>query len=633
MRMSSFVPFIPHQPLVLREDLLYKSVSYKWKLGMKAGVTSSDIINDILHEDVGSKLPVQLTSQQLSSLKLSLDKLLAKKFAVKKRLTELVMKTTVDHKSGMAVSAMIFAPLKILIPSDLVGGSKNKIKLLHVIQRTLKFGRMDIIPLKFLMEGLTVKGWLKTVRETKIREHVLAKVVKWIWIVTKRLVASLFYVTEGQGCHHKLLYFPKKSWQSRTDSAFNYLVTSGTLQPLDKVEAERLAALRKPASLRWLPKKIGLRPVVSVKNDKTDNDVIHAKAYLRGLLIKTGYSDLNEKTLHQIWKSVVLKNCEDGYKKLYMVAVDIHDAYGSMRQDKLLEIVKETSELYMGEDYMNRTVHMDKVHWLRPPICRELHSSSYDTSPHKTTIRKVSDLMCTVQKAVQYQTIKREKRAYLVTKGLSQAVPLSAVLCKLYIAHLDRTRLTELRTKSCDTMVRAVDDYLFITPDNSRASRFLEVMSSGFPEYGLYINPTKTQHNLETCSEIHFFGYVIDSVSLEIYVKFNQGEKAPYRNSFKFSNWTNPLMVMEDKLKRIVTFKLNSLTTDLDYMSVEGSMWNVFQTACLAACSFKAMLGSWRTSLDLEALVGLIRYSAENIAKRIRRLRFSDEIYLNTSVC
>ncbi|KAG8312146.1 hypothetical protein J6590_028374 [Homalodisca vitripennis] len=265
MRMSSFVPFIPHQPLVLREDLLYKSVSYKWKLGMKAGVTSSDIINDILHEDVGSKLPVQLTSQQLSSLKLSLDKLLAKKFAVKKRLTELVMKTTVDHKSGMAVSAMIFAPLKILIPSDLVGGSKNKIKLLHVIQRTLKFGRMDIIPLKFLMEGLTVKGWLKTVRETKIREHVLAKVVKWIWIVTKRLVASLFYVTEGQGCHHKLLYFPKKSWQSRTDSAFNYLVTSGTLQPLDKVEAERLAALRKPASLRWLPKKIGLRPVVSVK--------------------------------------------------------------------------------------------------------------------------------------------------------------------------------------------------------------------------------------------------------------------------------------------------------------------------------------------------------------------------------
>ncbi|KAG8312147.1 hypothetical protein J6590_028375 [Homalodisca vitripennis] len=275
---------------------------------------------------------------------------------------------------------------------------------------------------------------------------------------------------------------------------------------------------------------------------QANNDVIHAKAYLRGLLIKTGYSDLNEKTLHQIWKSVVLKNCEDGYKKLYMVAVDIHDAYGSMRQDKLLEIVKETSELYMGEDYMNRTVHMDKVHWLRPPICRELHSSSYDTSPHKTTIRKVSDLMCTVQKAVQYQTIKREKRAYLVTKGLSQAVPLSAVLCKLYIAHLDRTRLTELRTKSCDTMVRAVDDYLFITPDNSRASRFLEVMSSGFPEYGLYINPTKTQHNLETCSEIHFFGYVIDSVSLEIYVKFNQGEKAPYRNSFKFSNWTNPLM-------------------------------------------------------------------------------------------
>uniref|UniRef100_A0A1B6M5A4 Telomerase reverse transcriptase n=1 Tax=Graphocephala atropunctata TaxID=36148 RepID=A0A1B6M5A4_9HEMI len=439
--------------------------------------------------------------------------------------------------------------------------------------------------------------------------------------MTKRLIASQFYVTEGQGSHHKLLYFPKKGWQSKTDSAFNFMVSKGTLQPLSEPEAEKLAALRRTATLRWLPKTIGLRPVISIKNDKLEVDIIHSKSYLRGLLQKTGHTYMNAQRLNQIWKRLPKNKIE----KLYMVSVDIHDAYGSMIQDKVLQIVQETSEMYLGEDFMLKSVHID--YWRKTRVCRELQNDRSYSNNCQT--RKVSDLMTTIQRAIKCQTIKRKKRTFLVTKGMSQAMPLSAALCNLYIAHMDRARLAEFSAEPCDTMIRAVDDYLYITPDKARAKRFLDVMSTGFQDYGMYINPNKTQHNLETTSEINFFGYLIDPDSQEVYVKYSQGENAPYRNSVTFSNWADPLAVMKDKLKRIAAFKLNSLTTDPEYMSVEGAMWNVFQTACVVACSFKAMLGSWRSSFDLSTLSDLVHDSADNIAKKVYRLRNSNGMRLH----
>lgn len=46
-----------------------------------------------------------------------------------------------------------------------------------------------------------------------------------------------------------------------------------------------------------------------------------------------------------------------------------------------------------------------------------------------------------------------------------------------------------------NVLVRLIDDYLFITTDESDAKNFLEVMKRGHPEYGCFISQEKTLIN------------------------------------------------------------------------------------------------------------------------------------------
>lgn len=49
------------------------------------------------------------------------------------------------------------------------------------------------------------------------------------------------------------------------------------------------------------------------------------------------------------------------------------------------------------------------------------------------------------------------------------AVPVSAALCDLYLSYFTKTQLSEFTDNRKDTLVRAMDDFLYITPDRARA--------------------------------------------------------------------------------------------------------------------------------------------------------------------
>ena len=59
-----------------------------------------------------------------------------------------------------------------------------------------------------------------------------------------------------------------------------------------------------------------------------------------------------------------------------------------------------------------------------------------------------------------------------MTCGQPQGGRLSAVLCDIYYSDLDRTCLREFQNDG-DLLIRVVDDYLFITTDLNRASRYV----------------------------------------------------------------------------------------------------------------------------------------------------------------
>jgi telomerase reverse transcriptase len=59
-----------------------------------------------------------------------------------------------------------------------------------------------------------------------------------------------------------------------------------------------------------------------------------------------------------------------------------------------------------------------------------------------------------------------------MTCGQPQGGCLSSVLCDIYYSDLDRTELGEFQNGE-DLLIRAVDDYLFVTTDLGRAIRYV----------------------------------------------------------------------------------------------------------------------------------------------------------------
>lgn len=84
-----------------------------------------------------------------------------------------------------------------------------------------------------------------------------------------------------------------------------------------------------------------------------------------------------------------------------------------------------------------------------------------------------------------------------------------------------------------------------------------------------------------------------------------------------------------DKMQRIPTYKLNKLTLDPAYTSVRAVCWNVFHTACLMACCFKAMVDTIGSDLfDKEELINCIRRSSASVASKTFRIRKQNSKYL-----
>jgi hypothetical protein len=117
--------------------------------------------------------------------------------------------------------------------------------------------------------------------------------------------------------------------------------------------------------------------------------------------------------------------------------------------------------------------------------------------------------------------------------------------------------------------LRYIDDFLFITDDLMTARRFVQVMKSGFPEYGAFISPSKTllsfhDHSLasaqvlsgksmshppiELTSGFPFCGFLIDTQSLDISMDHHRmpiGRMSPHDK--KLTNSNQPIIRIEVK--------------------------------------------------------------------------------------
>ena len=125
---------------------------------------------------------------------------------------------------------------------------------------------------------------------------------------------------------------------------------------------------------------------------------------------------------------------------------------------------------------------------------------------------ETGELLRLIASHIQQNLVKIGKKFYRQKRGIPQGSVLSSTLCNYFYADLEAHVLVPFLGLPPGSapgekgrgdgqedylLLRLIDDFLLITTDVRKASRFVETMHRGVPEYGVAVNPQKTLVNFE----------------------------------------------------------------------------------------------------------------------------------------
>lgn len=213
--------------------------------------------------------------------------------------------------------------------------------------------------------------------------------------------------------------------------------------------------------------------------------------------------------------------------RLYFAKTDVQSAFDTIPQAAIVgllnsipqrreyQIVKHAE---IRDNNLNPPQHKTQINKTRKPL-RKWHATALrNRSPTalvealkedrparsntifvESVVRKnydTSAVLRLVASHIQQNLVKVGKKYYRQKEGIPQGSILSATLCNYFYADLEIHVLPFLDCEDC-LLLRLIDDFLLITTDKSKASRFVETMHRGVPEYGVAVNPAKTLVNFD----------------------------------------------------------------------------------------------------------------------------------------
>lgn len=95
---------------------------------------------------------------------------------------------------------------------------------------------------------------------------------------------------------------------------------------------------------------------------------------------------------------------------------------------------------------------------------------------------------------IERNIVKVGKKYYRQKNGIPQGSILSSLLCNLFYAQLEKENLSFTGDRDC-LLLRMIDDFLLITTRQEKATRFLQIMHDGIPDFGVSVKPEKSLTN------------------------------------------------------------------------------------------------------------------------------------------
>nr|QTW21094.1 telomerase reverse transcriptase isoform 1 [Prorhinotermes simplex] len=618
------------------KQMLYNQATHEhwpsWHILAKSPTTlegACKVLDHILSKDVGENISLSGRIIDLSNLKVLLldfikrhNSLSPYTYLLTHHLEGEYMNSTVDQQWQTArklqpinhrlVSNFVNKIVRKVVPLGLFGCNHNVRLFKRMCSKLTCSGKFQNFRLDTLMSGLKTSNipWLNSVTESAERVNIFAKVVLWLledFVMV--LLRTHFSITEGLAQRNRLLFYRPQVHQHMTDRALSLLVKSKKLRVLDKEKAEKLEKTETfpgKAVMWFIPKKSGVRPVLLIRDRRRNaHKIALAQTYLTqaAALNPVSIQPLSANKLHKIWCTFFDHWNQNNRCPVYFVRTDISDAYGSLRHDKLCNILRNTileDQTYTLKKYKLVCMKKRKLQYIYKKAFDHLpivvpHNSAL-TGEEPTTVSCIvgSELLSFICKTLRNFVVHKGNQRFLMTCGQPQGGRLSAVLCDMYYSDLDRTHLREFQ-KDGDLLIRVVDDYLFITTDLDRAARFLKVMKGGFPEYGCSVN-NKTQTNVPlepgpVCTEVAYCGYVINTMVMHI-----TGDYARYRfqdiaHSMRLTEVKCPGKYLQKRMEgSFSSLKLNVLVLDELYNSKDVVLTNVFYAGLLQAFRFHSLV-------------------------------------------
>ncbi|XP_071560903.1 telomerase reverse transcriptase-like [Temnothorax nylanderi] len=406
---------------------------------------------------------------------------------------------------------------KYPVPLELFG-TRNQKAIKRTIYRLLKTvpGKMTIksafkrtvrrtenatgalLDLQPLFKKLDISNiiWLHSIDNSILQWIIILKLLHWFF--AQYVIKILHKYVVLKAIQKQWVYITKDNWCKMQEEFIREKENT-----LGLVPETRLNKRHNIGTYNFIPGSSGLRALFITKYDVKEkyDDIDVVLRFLQQLYVT--YSNENGiPSVASCKKEISNFVYPRSKKRLYFVLCDIQDAFGSIIQQKLYDIiVKYCEQLERYLAVRTFTLLKTKRSQRKKFTVQILSYNLRKHIPKNTKITKekpklvqTKKLINKIRKLIFRQKVKLNERIYSIKLGVPQGASVSPILSDIYYEHMSEKIFSEYLNDSL--LCRYVDDILYITENEHYAAKFLETIKNGIPEYNVRFNPNKIKSNV-----------------------------------------------------------------------------------------------------------------------------------------
>ncbi|GJN91088.1 hypothetical protein Rhopal_004105-T1 [Rhodotorula paludigena] len=555
--------------------------------------------------------------------------------------------------SFYGVERFVESVTRDVIPRAFWGSDDNYKVIRSHISAFVRMRRYETTSLHVLMQGFSVldcdwlaggtgggKGQRVTAADMEKRRELLGEFLYWFFDgFVIDLIRTSFYVTDSATHQNRPLYFRQDDWTA---------LSAPLLEQLGQSVFEKVPTRNRQLGysyVRLLPKETGVRPIVNLARRPLKSgangqkevgqpinmvlrsvfDVLTFEKARKPHLVGSLVSDPQQIYAKlRLFKQRMLAKHGGEMPKLYFVKVDVRAAYDTIQQDKLLEIVEnvlsEAQTIYWIRRYSQVSPLAGKATKafkraacsdadmaetfteLAEKLAQELHNVVLVDAVKRDDVERDS-LMQLLREHITTNLV--SGRLYRQKTGIPQGSILSSLLCSLFYGDMEQRKLAFTNDEN-STLLRYVDDFLFISTERERAGRFLRTMDDGIPEYGCNVSAEKRLTNFDIAladgevvpplpvgEEFPWCGLMIDTKTLEVGFDTSRTVDKDIQDALTIQRYRKPGQAFLNAMFRAVKLRATAMYTDTSHNSPATVYGNVYRAMLVVALKLQAYVQQW----------------------------------------